>query len=68
MNVYGLLGILSIFYSGFVVYIAVKKPEKLWEMMKIKMIRKILGDKGTVIFFYVCALLFLALGIWLFTV
>jgi hypothetical protein len=38
MNVYGLLGILSIFYAGFVVYIAVKKPEKLWEMMKIKMI------------------------------
>ncbi|WP_461205966.1 hypothetical protein [Clostridium sp. DL1XJH146] len=67
MNVYALLGILAILYVVAVVYIAVKKPTKIWEMAKIKIFRKVLGDKGTVIFFYVWAAAFVVLAIWLFT-
>lgn len=68
MNGYGLLGILALLYAGLVVYIALKKPVKMWEMAKIRGFRKVLGDKGTVIFFYIWAVVFLGLGIWLFTV
>jgi hypothetical protein len=49
------------------VYIAAKKPPKLWEMAKIRMFRKVLGEQGTVVFFYIFALVFVALGIWLIT-
>ena len=38
----------------------------LWEMAKIKAFRKVLGDKGTVIFFYAWAVVFVGLGVWLF--
>ncbi|MDP3386632.1 MAG: hypothetical protein Q8S24_05325 [Eubacteriales bacterium] len=65
MNGLALLGLLAIIYAIFVAYIAAKKPPKLWEMAKIRMFRKVLGEKGTVIFFYVFALLAVVLGIWL---
>lgn len=65
MDGYALLGLLAILYAIAVVYIAAKKPPKLWEMAKIRMFRKVLGEKGTVIFFYVFALLAVVLGIWL---
>lgn len=58
-------GILAVIYAIAVVVIAVLKPEKIWNMQKIKWFVKVLGDKGTEIFFYVWALLFLILGIWL---
>jgi hypothetical protein len=58
-------GILAILYAVFVVVIAVMKPEKIWNMKKIEMFKKVLGDKGTEIFFYIWALGFLFLGIWL---
>jgi len=66
MNGMALLGILAIVYAVFVVYVAAKKPAKVWDMAKIRGFRKVLGENGTVIFFYIWALLFVALGIWLF--
>ncbi|BEP29210.1 hypothetical protein [Helicovermis profundi] len=58
---------LAIVYAALVVIIAVTKPEKIWNMKKIELFKKILGDKGTEIFFYIWALIFLVLGVWLFT-
>ena len=69
MNWQPLLGLFCFAYAGFVIYVgATKKPESIWEMGKIKMFRKFLGDKGTQIFFIIWSILFLALGIWAFTV
>lgn len=67
MNWYPLLGLLALAYAGLVVFLALKKPEKIWKMGKIQAFIKLLGEKGTEIFFYVWAVLFVALGIWLFT-
>lgn len=60
-----LWGVLAIVYAAAVVVIAVVKPEKIWHMKKIELFKKVLGDKGTEIFFYVWALVFLFLGVWL---
>lgn len=60
-----LWGVLAVVYAVAVVVIAVVKPEKIWNMKKIIWFKKLLGDKGTEIFFYIWALLFLVLGIWL---
>lgn len=60
-----LWGVLAVVYAVAVVVIAVVKPEKIWNMKKIVWFKKLLGDKGTEIFFYVWALLFLVLGLWL---
>ncbi len=60
-----LWGVLAVVYAVAVVVIAVVKPEKIWNMKKIVWFKKMLGDKGTEIFFYIWALLFLFLGIWL---
>ena len=67
MNGLALLGILLIAYAVLVVWIAVKKPPKIWQMAKIKLFIKALGEKGTVIFFYVFAAVALGFGIWLMT-
>lgn len=58
-------GILAVLYAAAVVIIAVTKPEKIWNMRKIELFKKVLGDRGTEIFFYFIALIFLVLGIWL---
>ena len=58
-------GVLAVIYAVAVVVIAVVKPEMIWNMKKIEMFKKVLGDKGTEIFFYIWALIFLVLGIWL---
>lgn len=60
-----LWGILAIVYAVMVVVIAVVKPEKIWNMKKIELFKRFLGDRGTEIFFYIWALGFLFLGIWL---
>ncbi len=65
MNGLALLGILLILYAAAVVLIAIKKPEKIWNMAKIRMFIKILGESGTVIFFYVFAAICFGVGIWL---
>jgi len=51
-----------------VVYIAIKKPEKIWKMGKIQGFVKTLGEKGTVIFFIVWAAIAFGLGIWCFLI
>lgn len=58
-------GIVAILYAAMVVIIAVLKPEKIWNMKKIELFKRFLGDKGTEIFFYIWALMFLVLGVWL---
>ncbi|NLY37437.1 MAG: hypothetical protein GX046_09415 [Tissierellia bacterium] len=65
MNGKALLGILAFIYAGFVFYVTYKKPPMIWNMAKIKLFKKILGEKGTVVFFYTIGLLAVALGIWL---
>lgn len=60
-----ILAIVLIVYAVAVVVIAVVKPEKIWKIKKIEMFIKVLGDRGTEIFFYIWALLALFLGIWL---
>jgi len=67
MNGWALLGIVLILYAVLVVYIAIKKPAKIWEMGKIQGFIKVLGDKGTVIFFYVWAAIALVGGIYCLT-
>ncbi len=65
MNWMPLLGLLAIAYGVFVGYIAIKKPPVIWNMKKIQTFIKVLGEKGTVIFFYIWGIGFLALGVWL---
>ncbi len=65
MNGLALLGLFLILYAILVVVLAVKKPKSIWEMGKIKFFIKLLGDKGTVIMFYVIAAVALGFGIWL---
>lgn len=65
MNYLALLGILALVYAGVVFYIAVKKPKAIWNMKKIEIFKKLLGEKGTVIFFYIWSIGFIVLGIWL---
>ncbi|MBO1264220.1 hypothetical protein J3A84_04070 [Proteiniclasticum sp. SCR006] len=65
MDGLALLGLLLIVYAAAVIFITVKKPEQIWNMAKIRMFRKLLGEKGTEIFFYVFALAAAGFGIWL---
>ncbi len=68
MNWYPLLGLLALAYAAFVIYIAAtKKPESIWNMAKVQGFVKVLGEKGTVIFFFIWGIAFAALGVWLFT-
>lgn len=65
MNGLALLGIILIIYAAAVVFIALKKPEKIWNMAKIRAFVKVLGEQGTVIFFYVFAAICCGIGVWL---
>lgn len=65
MNVWALLGIFLLAYAAFVFYVALKKPPKVWDMAKIQLFRKTLGEKGTVIFFIVFGVIAAGFGIWL---
>lgn len=65
MNGWALLGILLLLYAGFVLVVGIKKPMGLWEMKKIQLFRKILGEKGTQILFFVFAAIACGFGIWL---
>ena len=65
MNGLAFLGIIMVIYSAFVVWIAIKKPPKIWGMAKVKLFIKVLGEKGTVIFFYIFALIVAVVGVWL---
>jgi hypothetical protein len=65
MKGYALLGLFLIIYGIALVGITMKKPKGVWEMAKIRMFRKVLGEQGTVIFFYVFAVASIGVGIWL---
>ena len=65
MNGLALLGLFLILYAAAILAITIKKPKSIWEMGKIKFFLKLLGDRGTVIFFYVFAAISLGFGIWL---
>lgn len=67
MNGLALLGILAFIYAVLVFFIAFKKPDKIWNMAKINLLKKLLGEKGTVIFFYIWGILAVILGVWLLT-
>ena len=66
MNWSPLLGILALIYAAVVFYITAKKPPAIWNIAKIEMFKKLLGEKGTVVFFYAWGAGFFALAIWLF--
>lgn len=65
MNGLALLGLVLVIYAVFVFFIAAKKPKSIWEMKKIQMFINSLGEKGTVIFFYIWGAIALGFGIWL---
>lgn len=65
MDGLALLGLILIVYAGAVIFITVKKPDQIWNMAKIKLFRKMLGEKGTEIFFYLFALAAAGFGVWL---
>lgn len=60
-----LLGILLILYSAAVIGLTIKKPKNIWDMPKIRFFRRILGEKGTDVFFVLFALVVGGIGIWL---
>lgn len=59
-----LVGLISIIYASFVVFLTIKRPEKIWSMNKIQFFEKRFGPNNTIIIFYVWALLFFFLGFW----
>jgi len=65
VNGLALLGIILLLYAVLVVVLAVKKPTSIWEMAKVRAFRKLLGEKGTLILFYVLAVVAAGFGIWL---
>jgi len=65
MNGLAIIGILLIIYGIAVVFIAAKKPPTVWNMAKIRAFKKVLGEKGTVIFFYLFAVACWVVGVWL---
>ena len=69
MNWQPLLGLVLVFYGAFCIFVgATKKPDNIWEMKKIQTFIKVLGEKGTVIFFIIWGAVAAGIGIWLFTV
>ena len=56
-------GIILLVYAAFVILITVIKPAPIWRMGKIQAFVKLLGEKGTVIFFLVFALIAAGIGI-----
>lgn len=65
MNWLALLGVLLVAYAVFVFYVSFKKPEKIWEMGKVKGFRKMLGENGTTVLFVIFGLAAGGLGLWL---
>ena len=67
MNYYPLLALLAFAYAGLVFWLTIKKPAKLWGIKKVQAFVKVLGERGTEIFFVVFGLIFIGLGIWCLT-
>jgi len=66
MNWKPLVGLLLLAYGALCVLWGIKKPQKIWEMGKIKAFRKVLGEKGTVILFFVVGVVAIGFGLWFF--
>lgn len=64
MNWNALWGVLLLVYAVVVVILALTKPEAVWKMKKIQTFEKVLGAKGTIIFFYVFAVICAGFGVW----
>ncbi len=60
-----ILGIIAIIYASFVIFITIKRPEKIWSMKKIQFFEKKFGANNTILMFYAWALFFYFLGFWL---
>ncbi|NDL68763.1 hypothetical protein [Anaerotalea alkaliphila] len=58
-----LFGVLLILYGVFVFWTALKQPQVIWEMAHTKLFRRLLTDKGALIFFHVVAAVSLLVGI-----
>ena len=56
-------GIILVVYAVVVIAIAIAKLGVIWRMSKIQAFVKILGEKGTAIFFLIFALVVMGIGI-----
>jgi hypothetical protein len=63
-NIMFFLGIILVLYSIVVFWVALTKPQKIWNMGKIQAFITILGEFGTRLFFVVFGCAALVLGIW----
>ena len=58
----------GLYHAGFMVYLTLKKPPKIWGIGKIEGFVKFLGLRGAELFFYAFLVIAVVLGIWLFTI
>jgi len=57
MNGLALLGILMLIYGIAVIGMVIKKPQAIWSTKKVQFFMKVLGEKGTDIFFIIFAVI-----------
>ncbi|MFP4457239.1 MAG: hypothetical protein ACOCRO_06730 [Halanaerobiales bacterium] len=57
-----ILGLLLIVYAIVVIFSAIAKPAIIWNSFKVRGFIKVLGEKGTVILFYIIGGVALLLG------
>jgi hypothetical protein len=67
MNLYPLLALLCFAYLGLCLWIAVKKPDAIWNMGKLEVMKKLMGEKGTQIFIIIFGVIIGGVGVWLMT-
>ena len=60
-------GLVLILYAFFVIYITIKRPKSIWQKKKIKTFINLIGERGTVILFFVWSALVLAVAVFLLT-
>ncbi len=60
-------GLVLILYAFFVIYITIKRPKSIWQMKKIKIFINLIGERGTVILFFVWSALVLSVAVFLLT-
>lgn len=64
-----LVALLAFAYMAFVIYVGVtKKPDGIWNMGKVQTFIKLLGEKGTQIFFVIFGIAVGVLGILVLTI
>lgn len=65
MDKMAIVGVLLVLYGAVVMFLTLNKPKAVWNMKKIKMFEKLLGEKGTVILFYIISIVAIVAGIWI---